>query len=91
VPFTAALTGDGLLSWGMDPPHSDQIPGWRGVVSWRLWVTNQLARAMLRARVLTGGGMEPWQAALLRLRLAGVRTQTWLPDQTIWTDRAGLA
>jgi hypothetical protein len=50
VPFSAEISGGGLLSWGMDPP-----PGvGTGVaaerrISWRLWLTNRLARALLAA------------------------------------------
>lgn len=86
VPFSAALTDDGLLSWGMDPPQSDQIPGWRGVESWRVWVTNRLARTIIRAKALGDGCMEPWHFALLRLRFDGVEPQTWLPSRSMWTD-----
>jgi hypothetical protein len=84
VPFTAALSEDGLLSWGMDPPQNEQIPGWRGVESWRVWVTDRLARAILRARVLERAQIEPWHYAMLRLSLDGIHMQTWLPSRTMW-------
>ena len=84
MPFTAALADDGLLSWGMDPPHSDRIPGWSGIESWRIWVTNRLARNILRARALGSGGLEPWHYALMRLGLEGVDTDGWLPTPAIW-------
>jgi hypothetical protein len=84
VPFTAALTKNGILSWGIDPPVSGQIPGWRGIESWRVWIANLLARAILRAKALGDRTMEPWQYALLRLRLEGVKIQTWLPAVSMW-------
>ena len=84
VPFTAALTEDGLLSWGIDPPRSEQIPGWRSIESWRVWIANLLARAILRGRSFRDRAMEPWQYALLRLRLEGVQIQTWLPAASMW-------
>ena len=86
VPFTAALTADGLLSWGIDPPRSGQIPGWRGIESWRVWVTNLLARAVLRAKSLGDRAMEPWHYALLRLHLEGVQIDTWLPSVSMWKE-----
>jgi hypothetical protein len=86
VPFTAALTEDGLISWGIDPPRSEQIPGWREVESWRVWIANLLARAILRAKSLGDRAMAPWQYALLRLQLEGVQIQTWLPAVSMWNQ-----
>jgi hypothetical protein len=86
VPFTAALSADGLLSWGIDPPRREQIPGWRGAESWRVWVADRLARAILRARVLEPAEMEAWHYALRRLSLEGVQMQTWLPDPAMWKE-----
>jgi len=40
VPFTCELHGDGLLSWGMDPPKRAQVLAWQERQSWRLWVVN---------------------------------------------------
>jgi hypothetical protein len=87
VPFTAALTPDGLLSWGVDPPRSSCLPGWRGVESWRLWVTDRLARALLRARSLGCADLPPWRYARLRLALEGVDTAEWLPADVDWGER----
>lgn len=87
VPFTAGLSPDGLLSWGVDPPRSSCLPGWRGAESWRLWVTDRLARALLRARSLGCGNLEPWRYALLRLGLEGVDTADWLPARVDWGER----
>jgi hypothetical protein len=50
VPFSAELVAGGLLSWGVDPPAwSGAGAGWDGSGSWRLWLTNLLARALLAA------------------------------------------
>lgn len=81
VPFTAAATADGLLSWGQDPP-SDRVP-----TSWRMWVSEQLAGCLARPAGPEGGGVEPWQAALERLRLSGIDPDSWIPAQSMW-DRA---
>jgi hypothetical protein len=96
VPFTAAAGGDGLLSWGVDPPAPAQSPLWQGRESWRFWLTNRLARALLAARravELEAGpaaepaanGVEPWRFALARLRLEGVDVTTWTPGAAMFT------
>lgn len=98
VPFTAEIGGDGLLSWGMDPPRREGGLGPRGEESWRLWLTHRLARALLAPRAEkagdeTGGpagaatgGEEPWRLALERLRLEGVSTETWTPGPLLWRE-----
>lgn len=83
VPFTSEIGGDGLLSWGMDPPASGRT--WNGRESWRLWLTYRLARALLAARGASGG-MEPWRFALERLRLEGIDTATWTPASGLWSE-----
>src|SRR5215472_5274871 len=50
VPFTAELDGGGLLSWGVDPPAEKQTVPWLEQQSWRLWIANRLATALLVAR-----------------------------------------
>lgn len=86
VPFTAPLTDDGLLSWGMDPPPRARAGGWGPAESWRFWLTNQLARALLHARS-RGADAEQSQAyAATRLRLEGVDTELWVPADALWAD-----
>ncbi|MBI4538718.1 MAG: hypothetical protein HY704_04305 [Gemmatimonadetes bacterium] len=84
VPFTAEIEGDGLLSWGVDPPPSAQVLGWREGESWRLWVTNRLATALWSARTARTEAVAPWRFALLRLRLDGVDTDAWSAPLTHW-------
>jgi len=81
VPFTSEIGGDGLLSWGVDPPREEAAAG--GGESWRLWLTHRLARALLSARSVPDA--EPWQFALDRVRLEGVDTDTWTPGAALWT------
>ncbi len=81
VPFTAELQGEGLLSWGADPPDDLRSPLWQARESWRLWVTNRLASALLIARSSPSATVEPWQFALLRLQMDGVDTATWAPPR----------
>ena len=84
VPFTAELGGDGLLSWGTDPPRDQQALVWQERESWRLWLTNRLATALLAAKSAHARAVEPWQFAMERVRLEGVDTQTWTPAASIW-------
>jgi hypothetical protein len=84
VPFTAEFGEcDGLLSWGMDPPASEQLPDWRERESWRLWLTNRLAVALTSAR-RDGGVFEPWCYAIARIALEGIEPATWTPTADPW-------
>jgi len=78
VPFTSEIGGNGLLSWGVDPPREETSFG--GGESWRLWLTHRLSRALLSAR----SEPEPWRFALERVRLEGVDTDTWTPGALLW-------
>ncbi|GGC99598.1 hypothetical protein GCM10011512_28150 [Tersicoccus solisilvae] len=84
VPFTARVTGDGLLSAGVDPPAA-----WAGGplrrTSWRMWLAERLAEH-LKAAADAGDGAAPWRFALARMRLSGVDTTTWIPADTTWAD-----
>jgi hypothetical protein len=84
VPFTADAGLDGLLSWGVDPPASEQSPGLAAGESWRLWLANRLALALLAARGSPAPGVEPWEYALERIALEGVDPRTWAPKEAIW-------
>ncbi len=84
VPFTAELAGDGLLSWGIDPPRRHQLLGWRGgEPSWRGWLTNRLALAILSAHESEEApeAPRPWEYALARVALDGVNIERWTPDR----------
>lgn len=95
VPFSAEIGADGLLSWGMDPPPGSGLP-WSGAESWRLWLAQRLARALLAARgaarregngqagVRTGA--EPWRFAVERLRLEGIDTGSWTPAGRVFEE-----
>jgi hypothetical protein len=79
VPFTAALDYSKLLSWGIDPPRQDGVLAWQERESWRLWITNRIAIAMIAARESQNGRLAPWRFALERLRLDAIDTDTWTP------------
>ncbi|TCC52114.1 hypothetical protein E0H73_39940 [Kribbella pittospori] len=66
VPFTAAVTEDGLLSWAVDPEGT----------SWRYWLAGRLAEHLVQGR-LESNGPPPWRYALQRLRFDGVDTVGW--------------
>jgi hypothetical protein len=78
VPFTSEIGGNGLLSWGVDPPREETSFG--AGESWRLWLTHRLSRALLSSR----SEPEPWRFALERIRLEGVDTDTWTPGALLW-------
>jgi hypothetical protein len=84
VPFSGALTPDGLLSWGHDPPDSERLLPWQLRESWRLWVTNRLARALLDARRAPAGTLGAADYALDRLWLDGVDVAGWVPAGDLW-------
>jgi hypothetical protein len=79
VPFTAEVSGNGLLSWGVDPPLGD------AAASWRSWITKRLA-ASLTARRLTSCA-DSVAAALSDIRLAGVDPDRWLPSKDAFAMR----
>jgi hypothetical protein len=86
VPFTAELgDSDGLLSWGIDPPRSEHMLEWQERESWRLWVTNRLAVALVAAR-RDGGALAPWRYALARIELDGINPSTWAPRGDLWDE-----
>jgi len=84
VPFTSEIGGEGLLSWGMDPPRSERT--WSLGESWRAWLSMRLARDLLAARQAAATGVEPWRFALDRLRLEGIDTETWTPGALLWRE-----
>jgi len=90
VPFTAQLTDNGLLSWGIDPPAEQQTLVWQERESWRLWVTNRLAIALLAAKSHDTQKADAWRFALERLRLEGIDVETWTPSGAIWQNQHSI-
>ncbi|MEO8382038.1 MAG: hypothetical protein ABI779_20415 [Acidobacteriota bacterium] len=84
VPFTAPAGGDGLVSWGIDPPRSEHVSNWQGT-SWRRWLTDRLAVALTAA--CAAGASSAVRFALQRIALEGVDVQSWTPAAMPW-DRA---
>jgi hypothetical protein len=72
VPFTAEVGGDGLLSYGVDPPAHN-----KKVASWRSWITKRLADSLTSHCGATR--VDIVRAALADLRLVGVDPDLWLP------------
>ena len=85
TPFTAALSEDGLLAWGMDPPRSVRASPSEGA-SWRHWIVRRLARALIIAQSSQHRTIEPWRFAMARLSLDGVEPETWTPLRKLWAD-----
>lgn len=87
VPFSAEITSDGLLSWGMDPPQTQRILAWQEPESWRLWIVRRLAAAMIAAQTDGQSSIAPSQFALERLRHEGVDVDGWTPSASIWHSK----
>ena len=83
VPFTAEIAGDGLLSWGMDPPREARVLAWQGYESWRLWLVRRLAAA-LAAAARDADAADPAVWARERLRWDGVDVDRWTPSAALW-------
>jgi hypothetical protein len=79
VPFTAEIGGEGLLSWGIDPPAEQYAVAWLERESWRQRISNRLASALAIARTAGETGMAATRFAMDRLRLEGIDTETWTP------------
>ena len=84
VPFTAPLTDDGMLSWGIDPPYSLTGGEARSTESWRGWVTNRLARFLHEGGTTPDVTLPAWTFALSRLELEGVDPRTFVPKEGHW-------
>lgn len=78
VPFTAEVGLNGLLSWGIDPPPNTEA------ISWRSWVTRQLADEMVKAR--PSSDSEAVAAALSGVTALGVNTAQWTADRCVFSD-----
>lgn len=85
VPFSSEVAGDGLLSWGMDPPARGRVVAWHEQESWRLWVARRLALAMVAARSGDARTVSPAEFALERLRHEGIDVDGWTPSASLWS------
>jgi hypothetical protein len=79
VPFSADVTGDGLVSWGLDPADGSLPFSSANTQSWRVTVTSRLARSLILARHATKRDVDAVQFALDRLSLEPVNVRTWAP------------
>jgi hypothetical protein len=79
VPFSAELAGDGLLSWGGDPP-ADTGPVGGGEESWRSSVCRRLAEHLAAAQAAPVRRIEPAAYALARLAADGVDVAEFAPS-----------
>lgn len=77
VPFTSALDGGALLSWGSDPPPEEAVPVWLRRQSWRQWICNRLGAALAVAKHHASNSVPAWRFALMRLELEGVDLTNW--------------
>jgi hypothetical protein len=83
VPFTRMLDSAGMLSAGADPPRSLCISGWAQAESWRGWIADRIALALLQARAFTNLDMR-CEFALTKLSIEGIDTRDWAPTGQLW-------
>jgi hypothetical protein len=79
VPFSAELTGEGLLSWGGDPSPGAGPLG-EPAESWRLSVCRRLAESLAAAKRAPLRQLTPERYALGRLALDGVLLPSFAPS-----------
>ena len=64
----------------MDPPRDKYQANWQEKESWRLWITNRLASAIIAAKSHKNTDLKPGKFALKRLSLEGIDTTNWIPS-----------
>ena len=76
VPFTCQLDQKGMLSWGTDPPASEVLEAVEDG-SWRTFVTEQLALAILQAKRehLSFASAVPFLQA--KMQVTGIQMDNW--------------
>jgi hypothetical protein len=79
VPFSSAITADGLVSWGMDPPDDEGMMRVARSESWRERLTNQMGAAFVAAPRRSEGAEAIVRFVLLRLEAHGIDPTTWAP------------
>lgn len=83
VPFTARGDDHGLLSWGIDPPPEVHPLPWQGP-SWRRFIADQLAAALVDARLHGRRGPAAVAFARERMRAGGIDPDSWVPLGLDW-------
>jgi hypothetical protein len=83
VPFTSGIDREGMVSWAMDPPSETYPVAGRERISWRIWVTDRLARALVDAQQESVPQMPPSRAAVLRIAAEGVDVKSWCPSSAL--------
>lgn len=81
VPFSCQVGGTAMVSLGVDPPKLPQADDDRSA-SWRVWVAERLARAVLQAR--SSSQADPVRAVLAAAAASGIDPKRWLPNAENW-------
>jgi hypothetical protein len=76
VPFSAQLDQKGILSHGTDPPEADVLLSTEGG-SWRSFITDQLALAILQAKKSLLNWPQTMSLIRARLLTAGIDSYCW--------------
>jgi hypothetical protein len=84
VPFTKPLDTTGMLSASLEPPRSFCLPGWEHAESWRAWITDRLAVALVQARSFSRDPAIQCEFALSKLYIDGIDTHEWTATSRLW-------
>jgi hypothetical protein len=77
APFTYSLCASGLVSLGFDPPRSMRWLNELESISWRLWVSNCIAKTIVRIRASKPS--DPIAAIRGELRTSHIDADVWRP------------
>ncbi|HYP06069.1 MAG TPA: hypothetical protein VER03_07510, partial [Bryobacteraceae bacterium] len=84
VPFTKCVDAQGMLSIGVDPPRSLCLSGWAQAESWRAWIADRLAIALIQARAFSKDPAAHVEFALSKLFIEGIDTRDWTASPKLW-------
>jgi hypothetical protein len=87
TPFTADITGTGILSWGVDPPTGSPTVYGKEGHSWRTFVAGRLASALLAGKSAHSSEKELLRYVFQRAKFDGIDAATWAPAANIWARR----
>lgn len=88
VPFTRCVDAQGMLSVGVDPPRSLCLSGWAQAESWRAWIADRLAIALVQARASSNDPSAHLEFALAKLFVEGIDIRDWTACPRLWQGEA---
>jgi hypothetical protein len=87
VPFTRRCDRSGLVSEGIDPPNDSDRSRRKAPISWRVWVSQKIAQALLLQMQQSQCPLGAEQYALWTLQILGVDPRVWrVIDSEFWRN-----